>query len=175
MTMEVRNLLSQAMLDMPGCRSENLTPIRPNPVVVLMPPPHKPNKLLQPVDMSSQVSTEMVEASVQGIPTSNSPTATTSRSRSITPPADTTELWGNANKGLKELLATKASIDACRQRAIWELGMELHSNKSQVTKFIKEAKAICSQVTLDAQALCFATVKEAKAACIVAVKEAKTT
>ena len=53
--------------------------------------------------------------------------------------------------------------------------MELHQNESQVTKSIKEAKAICSQVTLDAQALCFATVKEAKAAYIPAVKEAKTT
>ena len=43
--------------------------------------------------------------------------------------------------------------------------MELHWNESQATKSIKEAKAICSQVTLDAQASCFATIKEATAIC----------
>ena len=75
--------------------------------------------------------------------------------------------------------------------------MELHQNKSQVTKSIKEAKAVCFQMTLDAQALCFATIKEAKdvcshvtldakaicsrvtlntkAVCLAMVKEAKTT
>ena len=175
MTMEVRNLLSQVILETSGFRSENLTPRGPNPVVILMPQPHKPKELLQLVDTSSQVSAEMAGASLEGIPISISPLAATSRSGSITPPADATELWENDNKALKELLTTKASIDAHRQRAVWELGMELHQNKSQVSESIKEAKTICSQVTLDAQALCFATVKEAKTACIVVVKEAKTT
>ena len=175
MTMEARNLLSQVMLDMPGHGSENSTPRRPNPVVILMPPPHKLKELLLLVDTSSQVSAEMAEASLEGIPTSISPIAMTSRSRSITPPADAMELQENANKALKELLTTKASIDAHRWRAIWELGMELHQNESQMTESLKEAKAVCSQATLDAQALCFTTVKEAKAACVVAVKEAKMT
>ena len=173
--MEVRNLLSQVMQDMPGCGSENSTLRRPNPVVALTPSPHKSKELLQPVDTSSQVSTEMAEASLEGIPTSISPIAMTSRSRSVTPPADAMELWENANKALEELLTTKAPIDASRWRAIRELGRELHWNKSQVTESIKEAKAICSQVTLDAQALCFTTVKEAKATCVVAVKKAKMT
>ena len=92
----------------------------------------------------------------------------------------------NANKALKELLATKASIDTCRHQAVWELGMELCWNESEETKSIKEARAVCSWVTLDAKALCFATVKEAKAICscvtldakaqcFMTVKEAKTT
>ena len=93
----------------------------------------------------------MAEASLEGIPTSISPIAVTSRSRSVTPPADAMELWENTNKAFEELLTTKASIDACRQRAIWELGMELHWNEPQVTESIKEAKAICSQATLDTQ------------------------
>ena len=83
-------------------------------MVTLMPPPHKPKELLQLVDTSSQVSTEMAEASLEGIPTSIPPIAMTSRSGSITPPADAMELWENANKALKELLTTKASIDAHR-------------------------------------------------------------
>ena len=175
MTMEVRSLLSQAILDTPGHGSENLTPRRPNPVAPLMPPPHKPKELLQLVDTLYQVSAEIAEASLEEIPTSISPIAVTSRSGSITPPADTIDLWENANKALEELLTTKVSIEACRWRAIWELGMELHWNESQAIESIKEAKAICSQVTLDAQALCFATVKEAKATCVMAVKEAKVT
>ena len=83
------------------------------------------------------------------------------RYRSISPPADAAELWENANKGLEELLATKASIDTCRWRAIWELGMELHRSESATAESIKEARAICSYVSLDAQALCFITVKAA--------------
>ena len=163
MIVEVRNLLSQVVLNMSGHRSQNMTPRRPNPVVILTPPPHKPKELLQLVDTLSKVSAEMAEASLEGIPTSISPIAMTSRSGSITPPADATELWKNANKSLEELLTTKASMVTCRWRAIWELGMELCQNESQVTESIRGAKAISSQVTLDALVLCFATIKEAKA------------
>ena len=69
----------------------------------------------------------------------------------------------------------KASIDAHNQRAVWELGMELHQNKSETTKSIKEARAVCSHVTLDTEPLCFVTVKGARVAYIQTVKEAKTT
>ena len=60
----------------------------------------------------------MVKASLEGVPTTISPIAVTTRSESITPPTDTADLWENANKALKELLAMKASIGACRQRAV---------------------------------------------------------
>ena len=125
MTREVRDLLSQAILETSGHRSESSTLRRPHPVVVLMPPSHQPKELLQPVDTLSQVSAEMAEASLEGIPASISPIAATSRSESVSPLADTMELCTNANRALEELLTTKASIDACRQRAIWELGTEL--------------------------------------------------
>ena len=132
-------------------------------MVVLTPPPHKLKELPQLVDTSSQVSTlddaKMAEVSLEGIPTTISPIAVTTRSRSITPPADMAELWENANKALEELLTPKASIDACRQRAIWELGMELCRNESTTAESIKQARAICSHITLDAEALCFTTVK----------------
>ena len=98
----------------------------------------------------------------------------TTRSGSITPPTDTAELWENANKALKELLATKVSKDAHSWRAISELGMELHQNESKATKSIKEARAVCFWVTLDAKSLCFATIKEAKAICSCVTLDAKT-
>ena len=177
--MDVRSLLSRAMLDMSGHGSGNSTPRRLNPVVVLKPPPHKPNELPKSVDTSSQVSAlddvKMAEASLEGVPTTISPIAMTTRSRSITPPADIAELWENANKALEELLATKSSIDAHRQRAIWELSMDLHQNESETAESIKEARAICSHVTLDAEAQYFSTVKEAKVTYVWTIKEAKAT
>ena len=163
MTIEVRSLLSQVMLHTSGHGSGNSTPRRLNPVVILTPPPHELKELPKLVDTSSQVSSlgdvEMAEASLEGIPTTISPIAVTTRSRSIIPPTDAAELQENANKTLEELLATKSSIDACRQRAIWELGMELCRNEFKTADSIKETRAICSHVTLDAEALCFAAVK----------------
>ena len=72
MTMEVRELLSQVILDTSHHVSGNSTPKRPNPMVVLTPPPHKLRDPSGPVDTSSQVSTlddvEMAEASLEEIP-----------------------------------------------------------------------------------------------------------
>ena len=131
------------------------------------------------MDTSSQVSTlddvEMAEASLEGVPTTISPIAVTTRSRSITPPADVAELWEKANKALEELLATKSSIDAHRWRAIWELVMELCQNESETAESIREARTICSHVTRNAEALCFPTVKEAKVIYVRTIKEAKAT
>ena len=85
-------------------------------MVVLTPPPYKPKELPQPVETLSQVSAQddakMAEALLEGVPTTISPLAATTRSRSITPPIDTAELQEKANKALEELLATKASMDA---------------------------------------------------------------
>ena len=88
---------------------------------------------------------------------------------------DIVELWANANKAFDDLLNTKVSIDAQRWRAIWELGIVFHQNESQAAASNKEAKAICSQVTLDARATCSQLILEAKTDCLVAVKKAKTT
>ena len=98
MTMEVRNLLSQAILEISGCGSKNSTLRRPNPVVIFMPPPQKSKELLQPVDTLSQVSAEMAEASLEGIPTSISPITVASRPESITCPVDAMELWENGQQ-----------------------------------------------------------------------------
>ena len=99
----------------------------------------------------------------------------TTRSESITPPLDAAELWENANKALKELLAIKASTDAHRQRGVWELGMELCQNESKATESLTEANAACSHATQDAKALCFATVKRAKVTYTQTVQETKIT
>ena len=96
MTMEVRSLLSWVMLDMSGHVSGNSTPKRPNPMVVLTPPPYKLREISGPVDTSSQVSTpddaEMAEASLEEIPTTFSPIAKTPGPSSGTPPTDANHL-----------------------------------------------------------------------------------
>ena len=179
MTMEVGNLLSQVLLDVPSPRSKNSTLRRPNPVVILTPPLHKPKELLQPVDTSSQASNqeeaEMAEAFLEGVPTTISPIATTTRSETITTPADAAEVQENANKSLKELLAKKASIGTHRWRAVWELGMELHWNESEATESLKESNAACVHATQDAKALCFTTLERAKVTYTQTVQEAKIT
>ena len=96
MTMEVRELLSQAILDTSGHTSGNSTPKRPNSVDVLTPPPHKLRDPSELVHTSSQVSTpdstemaEMAEGSLEEIP---SLTAETPEPSSSAPPADTSYL-----------------------------------------------------------------------------------
>ena len=123
--MEVSNLLSLAMLEVSSCEFKHLSPRRPTPAVVLMTPPWKPDGPLQSVDTSSQASVKEAEASLEDIPTNISPIAAVSRTGSVTSLMDITELQMNANKAVNDLLTTKASIDAHRWRAVWELGVAL--------------------------------------------------
>ena len=111
----------------------------------------------------------------EDIPTNISPIAAISRSRSISHLVDLTELQTNATRALNDLLNTKGSIDARRWRAVWELGVILCQNESQAAASIKEAKVICSQVTLDAQTACSQLILKAKTNFLVVVKKAKTT
>ena len=82
------------------------------------------------------------------IPQGNShqhlPITAASQSVSISPPTDAMELQENANKALEELLVTKTSMDAHRQKAVWELSVELHWNESHTAESIKEVKVVCS-------------------------------
>ena len=175
MTMEVSNLLSWAVLEASNYESKCSSSRRSTTAAVLMTPPQKLEGPPQAVNTSSQVSMEEAEASLEDIPTNISPIAAVSRSRSISPSMDLVELWPNANRVLNDLLNTKGSIEARRQRTVWELGIILHHNESQVAASIKEAKVICSQVTLDAWTACSQLILEAKTDFLVAVKKAKTT
>ena len=88
---------------------------------------------------------------------------------------DLAELQTNANKALDNLLSTKGSIDVRRWRAVWDLGVMLHQNESQVAATVKEARVICSQMALDIQTACSQSILEARTSYLVVVKEAKTT
>ena len=175
MTTEVSNLLSWAVLEASSCESQHSSPRRPTTAVIFMSPPWKPEDLPWPADTSSQASINEGEASLEDIPTNISPIAASSGSRSISPLVDLAEVQINANKALDELLSTKGSIDARRQMAVWELGMMLHQNESQVAASIKEPRVICSKTTLDIWTACSQSLLEAKTSYLAVVKEAKTT
>ena len=176
MIMEVRELLSQGILDTSGHTSGNTTPERPNLMVIVTPPPHKLRDLSGLVDTSSQMSTpddtemaEMVEAPLEEIP---SLTVDIPGPNAGAPLTDASYLPEEANKALEELLATKSSINTHQWKLVWELGMSLCWNDSKTTESIKEAKAICTHSTQET--LCSTTVKEAKATCTHSVQEVKT-
>ena len=172
MTTEVSNLLSQAALEASSFESKH-SPLRePTTSVVLLTPPQKPDGPFQAVNTSSQMSIKEAEASPRGHPPNISPI---SRSRSISPPPDLAELWVNTNRSLNDLLNTKGLIDTRRWRAVWELGVILHQNESQAAASLKEAKVICSQVTIDARTACAQLILKVKTDFLVVVKKVKTT
>ena len=175
MTMEVSYLLSWAVLEAYCCESQHSSPRRPATAVVFMSPPWKPEGPSPAADTLSQASIDEGEASPEDIPTNISPIAAISESRSISPLVDLTELWTNTNKALDGLLSTKGSIDARRQRAVWELGVMLCQNESQAAALIKEARVICCQTTLDVWTACSQSILEAKSGYLAVLKEANTT
>ena len=92
MTMEVRELLSQVMLDTSGHASRNSTPKRLNPMVLLTPPPQT-GDFPRPVDTSSQVSApddaKMGDASLEEIPAATLPQPRHQGPAVVPLPADT--------------------------------------------------------------------------------------
>ena len=116
----------------------------------------------------------MAEASLEEIPAAISPLAEAPGPSSGTPPADASHLQEKAYKALRELLATKSSIDTHQWKVVWELGMELCQNHSKTMESIKEAKAICAHATQDAEeakATCAHTIWEAKVLCSMAIRD----
>ena len=179
MTTEVRELLTWTVLDISGHGSTNSTPKRPNPVVMLIPLPHKLGDIFSPVDMSSQVGAlddaEMGEASLEEIPTVPLPLAKTPGPSGDTLPVHAGLLHKEANRALGDLLATKSSIEACWQKLVWGLSMALCQNESETTESMKEANAICITAVREAKATCAHSIQEAKTLCSMAIKEAKAT
>ena len=71
-------------------------------------------------------------------------------------------------------MATKSSIDTCRQKVIQELGMDLHQNDSKTAGSIKEAKAICTCGIQEAKTICSVTIRDGETVCSAAIREAET-
>ena len=151
MTIKVRELLSWAALDTSGHASGSSTPKRLEPMVLVIPLPHKWEDLTRLVDTSSQVSApddaEMEDPSLEEIPTTSSPVAGTPGPSSNGPPLDIAHLQEEANKAFGDLLATKSLIDAHQQKLFSNFSMTFQQNESKTLESIKGAKAQCPLFT----------------------------
>ena len=145
MTAEVNDLLDRAITEVSSCESEHSSLGKITTTVVTTSPPWKSEVSVPPIDMSSQVSIEEAEGSLEDIPTNISLIAAVYSSRSVSPPVDPSELQSNANRAMDNMLHLRRSLDIKRQRATWELGVLLHQNKSQEATSVTMAKAIYSQ------------------------------
>ena len=92
MTMEVSNILSQAVLEVSSCESKQSPLRRLTTAVVLMSLPWRPEGLPPPANTSSQANIDEGEASLEDIPTNISPIAAISGSDSTSTSMDLAEL-----------------------------------------------------------------------------------
>ena len=166
MTMEVSKLLSQAVLDTSGLASRSSTPKRPGSLALATPQPLKLEDSAKPVDTSSQVSipddAEMAAPTLDEIYVSPSPPVETPGPSSKASSLNVTHLQEEANKALGHLLATRSSINACQRKQVSDFGMALHQNESEITKAIREAKALCAHTIRDVEAYLAVLISEAK-------------
>ena len=101
MTREVRELLSQVVLDTSGHTSVSSTPKRLEPMVLVTPLPPKLEDFPELVDTSSQVGApdeaEMDNPTTEEVHTTYSPTIKTPGPNSDVHPPDIAHLWEKAN------------------------------------------------------------------------------
>ena len=171
MMAEVSNLLSHVVLEASSCESQQSSPRRP----MLWSLPQKQGGLLLPADASSQARLDDGEASLEEVPPTISPINAISGGGSISPLMNLADLQTSANRAPNDLLNTRGSIEARRWRALWDLGVMLCQNESEVATTVKEARVICSWMALDIWTAYSQLILEARMGYLVVVREAKTT
>ena len=175
MTMEVSELLSQAVLDTPGLASGSSTPKRPGSLALVAALPFKPEDPAKLVDTSSQVSdpkdAEMDNPTLEEIHVSLPPPVETSGPSREAPYVDAAQLQEEANKALNYLLVTRSSLDARQRKQVSKFGMALHQIESETTEAVKEAKALCDHTIWDAETHQMVLISEAKVQHATCLKE----
>ena len=127
MTAEVNHLLDLAITEASSGKSKQSSLEK----ITTDDPPQKSEVTAPPVNMSSQVSIEEAEGSLEDIPTNISPIAAVYSSGSASPPVDPSDHQANANRAIDNMLHLKRSLDIKKQKATWELGVLLCQNESQ--------------------------------------------
>ena len=155
MTMEVSELLSQAVLDTLGLESRSSTPKSPGSQALAAMLPLKPDDSAQPVETSSQVSTpenaEMDDPTVEEIQASPPPPVETWGPSGEAPSVDVARLQEEANKALDCLLVTRSSINVQWRKQVSDFGMALHQHGSDTIETIKKVKAVSAHTIQDAE------------------------
>ena len=166
MTIDVSELLSQAVLDTSGIASGSSTPKRPGFLALATPLPLKPEDSAKLVDTSSQVSApedvEMDNLTLEEVHVSLPPLVKTLRPSREPPSMDVAQLQEEANKALGHLLVTRSSLDARQKRQVSDFGMALHQIELETTKAVKEAKALCTCTIWDVETHQMVLISKAK-------------
>ena len=179
MTMDVSELLSQAVLDTSCQASGCSTPKRPVSLALGAQPSLRPESSAKPVDTSSQVSTQAripddAVPDVQTLDEISLPVKTSALGASVLP-GDVIQLQEEAGKALGCLLATRSSLDACQRKQVLDFKMALCQNMSETTETIKEAKTPRTCTIREAEANQVMLISEAEAQHATCIKEAKET
>ena len=127
-----------------------------------------------PLDTSSQVSTEEMEASMDSNPIGTSPTAVAHSSQSDSLTTDFAELQADADLAINHMLSVKRSSDLERQRVIRDFEALLHWEDAKEAAAKERAKVIHSRRNLQARVKCVKAVMRAKYEYRVAVQDART-
>ena len=151
MTMEVSELLSQAVLDTTGLVSRSSTPKRPGSLALTVALPLKLEDSTKPVDTSSQVivpkDAEMDDPLWRKYMSLHLPQLKPGGLVGK-PSMDMAQLQEEANKALDHLLVTRSFLDARWRKQVSDFGMALHQIEFDTTKAIKEAKTFCAHTHL---------------------------
>ena len=173
LTAEVNNLLIQAMADNLSHKSEHSAIGKVAMVEAAMTLSHKLEASPPPANISSQMSAEEGEASLESNLANISPVIVAHSSHSASLLVDPAELQMDANLATDHMVCMKRSMDLKRQQVIWELGLLMHQNETEEAASIEKAKVVHSQEVLNAEVDCTKVVHDTKVECAKAVLEAK--
>ena len=141
------------------------------------PLPLKLEDSTKPADTSSEVSipddTDTDDPILEEMHASPFPLVKTLGSSGEAPSLDVTQLQEEANKALGHLLATRSSIDAHQRKKVSDFGMALCQNESDITKAIKEVKALCAHTIRDVEAHQVVLISKAEILHAICIKEAE--
>ena len=152
---------------MTDCESEH-SPVAKEPTTKV------DTSLLMKTEVSSQVSAEGTEATIESNPINTSPTAVAHSSHSDSPTMDITELQANADLAVNHMLSVKRSSDLERQRAIRDFEALLHWQDAKEVAANERAKVVHSRRDLQARVKCAKAVMRAKYKYRVAIQDART-
>ena len=123
--------------------------------------------------MSISGDVEMDDPTLEEIHASPYPPVKTPGLSNKAPSLDVTKLQKEANKALGHILVTRSSINTHQRKQISDFGMALCQNASEITKAIKEVKALCAHTIRDTEAHQAALISKAKVQHAACIKEAK--
>ena len=108
----------------------------------------------------------------------SSPTTPWSESHPSTDPGvlseEVLQLQREMNAAMGWPLTTRATMDSCWRRLVFNTKTTLHQNEVNATEDIKEVKIHCTAMIWDVEAIHVAAILDAEAACAVTIREAET-